>query len=266
MPCGTIVVLLNSLSPMPSESTTRPTLKNAPIEEALLDLRIIPEKTPDQGVLDRFKTAIVGTYPQTFEIRSIRAGFQLSPTELPKAIESTDIPRGLKFSTTDGRYVIEATVDGFTFHRLRPYQEWEIFLPEFRKWWIVYRDLVGPARITRIGLRYINRILLPVPLKDFTEYIVTGPEIGKNLPQAVMELFMRLVIPNTRLENLAIITQVMQPMEGTKVPLIFDIDAIKILNTASTDESLWKIVDDLRTYKNDLFFESMTEKAIGLFQ
>jgi uncharacterized protein (TIGR04255 family) len=78
---------------------------------------------------------------------------------------------------------------------------------------------------------------------------------------------MRIEIPNDEIGAIAIITLTMQkPTETQKLPLIFDIDAIKAVSYTKKKSDMWNDFNLLRHFKNEIFFNSITEKTKELFK
>lgn len=78
---------------------------------------------------------------------------------------------------------------------------------------------------------------------------------------------MRLEIPNPDIEATAIITQTMdKPTRSPKLPLILDIDVIKNTDYVENLAKMWEDFENLRDFKNDIFFNSITEKTKELFK
>jgi uncharacterized protein (TIGR04255 family) len=103
-------------------------------------------------------------------------------------------------------------------------------------------------------------------MNDFKEYVLTTPEIAPNLPQVLNHFFMQLEIPNPDLSAIALITQTMEkPTENQRLPLILDIDVFSKIDFINSDEEMWKEFEKLRKFKNDVFFNSITEKTKELF-
>jgi uncharacterized protein (TIGR04255 family) len=172
---------------------------------------------------------------------------------------------GFLFASDDNRQVVQARLDGFAFSRLKPYVSWESLRDEARTLWERYRELANPEAITRVALRYINRIELPLPFSDFKDYILTFPDIAPGLPQGLSYFLTRLVMPRADIEATAIINETMeQPTE--RVPLIFDIDVFRIGAFDVGGDEYWRYFEQLRNFKNEIFFRSMTDKAKELFQ
>ena len=67
-------------------------------------------------------------------------------------------------------------------NQLRPYPHFEEWSPVFLEMVDHYRQIVGPASVARLGLRYINRIVIPeqpVWMEDyFRLYPFLPPELG----------------------------------------------------------------------------------------
>jgi uncharacterized protein (TIGR04255 family) len=49
--------------------------------------------------------------------------------------------------------------------------------------------------ITRLVVRYINKIDIPLPVGDLKEYLRTFPEVSSDLPQGLSGYFLQLQIP-----------------------------------------------------------------------
>lgn len=139
---------------------------------------------------------------------------------------------------------------------------------EARRLWDLYRQTVAPTSIERIALRYINRIELPLPFSDFTEFILTAPEIAPGLPQELSHFLMQLHIPSPSRDAMVIITETIEKPEGDPsiLPFILDIDAVSKRRLTADDESLWERFESLHDLKNEIFFHSITDKAKELFE
>lgn len=176
-------------------------------------------------------------------------------------------PDGYLFTSVDGRQVVQARLDGFTFSRLKPYDKWEALRDEARELWQHYVQIASPETVTRVALRYINRIEIPLPMRDFKDYILTTPEIAPALPQGLDSFFMRLVIPDSKTQAVGIVTETVEPVDesGKRLPLIFDIDVFRTAAFNVQDNAMWETFENLHDLKNEIFFKSITSKAKELF-
>jgi uncharacterized protein (TIGR04255 family) len=241
---------------------------NAPITEAILDIKA---KLPDGvglNIFDEFQENIKTHFGDRKTKHSFHAEFSFSPgkDETTPVVPKNKI-EGYLFHSKNENKIVQARLDGFTFNKLKPYEDWNKFHGEARNLWELYSKIVKPISIDRIALRYINRIEIPLPFDDFREYILTTPQIAPGLPQALSHFLMRIEIPNDKIGAIAIITQTMQKStESQKLPLIFDIDAIKMANYTEKESDMWEDFNLLRQFKNEIFFNSITKKTKELFK
>lgn len=240
---------------------------NAPIVEALLDIRVeLPEETT-LAKLEEFHDKVKGRFPEKQQRIQFQAGVKVSSEGTAAALPTSGGIDGYLFKSPQEKKMVQARLDGFTFNKLKPYKTWEMFRDEARELWEFYFQTTNPVRITRIALRYVNRIEIPLPMKDFKEYILTTPEIAPKLPQVLNQFFMQLVIPNPDIQSTAIINQTMEiPTENQRLPLIFDIDVFQNRTYIENKVEMWDEFEKLRIFKNEIFFNSITDKAKELFQ
>jgi uncharacterized protein (TIGR04255 family) len=242
---------------------------NAPITEALLDIRVELSKDINLETLEEFHdhNDIKERFPVKKRRESFKSGVKVSPEGQISTLPAIGVPDGYLFQSPIAKKIVQARIDGFTFNKLKPYESWNAFRSEARKLWDIYFQITNPVRISRIALRYINRIEVPLPIKDFKEYVLTAPEIAPKLPQALNHFFMRLEIPNPDIHAIALITQTMEnPTENQRLPLILDIDVFSKTGFINSDDEMWEEFEKLRTFKNDIFNNSITEKTKELFK
>lgn len=244
----------------------REIFRNAPITEALLDIRVIlPDCTRLEQLLT-FHDCVRERYPNKRDRKSWTGSIQVRD-EGPEISGQSGGTDGYFFASLDGTNIVQCRLDGFTVNRLKPYDKWETFRDEAFQLWQNYVTIAGPTQITRVALRYINRIEIPLPIRDFKDYIVTGPEIAPGLPQGLAGFFMQLTIPITELAAQAVITETIEPVTETrKLPFILDIDVFKEAIFEVNQSEAWAALEQLHDLKNDVFFESVTPRARELFR
>lgn len=247
-------------------------LSNAPITEALIDIRVrFPKKIEIENIADVIK-AVTGDYPNCRKRRSFAGQISFSESSPPTLDVQQEGPDGFLMTSNDGTQIFQARLDGFTFSRLRPYETWGKLRDESKKLWNIYCDTLHPTSVTRLAVRYINRIDLPPPIDDLKEWILTGPEIAPGLPQQLAGYFFKAHLPFKQPLGFVNITQKVGVNEkerpddiSDKIPLIFDIDAFLHMDTDPSSNEIWDRLEDLRTIKNNVFFESITSKTEALF-
>lgn len=240
----------------------------APIVEALLDVAVTFSSPVELSRLEAFHEDVRSEYPGKLPRAKWHGEIQVGEAHVQQAVRRG--AEGFMFKSRDAHRILQARQDGFAFNWLTPYESWEALRDEARKHWERYRETFRPEAVTRLGLRYINRIELPLPFKDFREFIKTAPDIAAGVPQGLSALFMRLEVPHPERGLLAIITETLEPTvekEAKKwVPILFDIDVVRSATFEPSSPAMWETFEQMRKYKNEIFFASVTEKAKEMFR
>jgi uncharacterized protein (TIGR04255 family) len=241
----------------------------APIVEALIDLQVTFASPVDLTRLEAFHQAIKEEYPLKQSRVKWHGEIKIGKPEPQQTVQRG--PEGFMFKSRDGKRLVQVRQDGYTFNWLKPYPTWPVFRDQARTHWERYSSTYRPETISRLGLRYINRIEIPLPFNDFRDFVRTAPDVAEGLPQGLSGLFMRLELPDAKRRILAIVTEAMEvpiDVDGVKrLPLIFDIDIVdptKFIDPASS--SIWDRFEEMREYKNEIFFGSLTERTKEMFR
>ncbi len=248
--------------------------RNAPITEAIIDVQVSPSKDLTVQKLELTDSGIRTMYPDQKAIRTIM--FQGNVTtemgqEPQLGMASSGQHIGFAFTSRDHQAVFQYRLNGFSHHKLKPYTDWRTFKASAVRLWQEYCLVAHPEFVTRLGVRFVNLIELPIPVLDFKDYLTTVPEIGDGVPQGMTGLFMRLELPDADTGNVAVVTEAMTPLtpESNNVGIIFDIDTVFQSTTttyASDGKEMWAKLDQLRDLKNRVFFHSLTERTKERFR
>jgi uncharacterized protein (TIGR04255 family) len=236
---------------------------NAPITEGLIDIRVAVPSEFNLGSLDPFCERVRGEFPSR-EDRSLFEGL-FTPGKQPEAsAKQTKI--GYLFRSGDGKYVLQARLDGFTFSRLKPYENWMVLRDEAKRLWEIYREIVRPSQVTRVAVRYINQIDIPLPIFELKDYFRTYPEVSPELAQDLSALLMQLQIPQKDLQALLVLTQTGVPPPSPDVAsVILDIDLFIERSDFKSDDEIWEVFEAFRARKNEVFEGCITDKTRQLF-
>jgi len=241
-------------------------LARAPITEALIDLRVRPRKAAGLDSVRELSKRIQG-YSQQGPIIHMQTKWTVNEDQVTQ--EKSDVREvGVRLHSVDQKYVAQLRTDGFTLSRLEPYETWEDLVREGRNLWEIYRESLAPEYITRIATRYINQLKLPMKQGErFEEYLSTPPGIPAELPQGVLSFLQRVVLVSPQNAIKATVTQLLQegPVPPEHVPVILDIDVYKSDLLPPDMDEAWRLLDDLRAFKNQVFFAQLTEKTVDLF-
>ncbi|MFQ5787653.1 MAG: TIGR04255 family protein [Thermodesulfobacteriota bacterium] len=173
---------------------------------------------------------------------------------------------GYRYITSDKKQIVQARLDGFTFSRLKPYIKWNDLRDEAHKLWRLYQEATSPESITRVALRYINNLNIPLPIRDFGDYLTAPPTIPEGLPQGVGSFLTRVVMLEPSIGANAIITQALEQIAPGRAPIILDIDVFKLQEKGIEEKEAWDTIEKLRHFKNKIFFKSITNRLKEMYQ
>ena len=239
-----------------------PTLSKAPITEALVDIRC---KLPKGFNVDQFKTIgakISEDYPLEKTMRVHETKIDVKDAE--QIVRTHEKINGYLYESSNRTKLVQLRLDGFTFNRLKPYNNWIEVRDEALRLWNLYIELVKPEVINRIALRYINNLNVPMPVRDFRDYLTCPPEAPEGETTGISGFFYRVVVATEDSRLTAIITQALEPKVDVEnyLPIILDIDVIKFTTDGFLEEDILAILEKLRDFKNQIFFSSITKKLL----
>jgi uncharacterized protein (TIGR04255 family) len=119
-----------------------------------------------------------------------------------------------------------------------------------------------------VTLRYVNNLELPFPLVDFSQYLNAPPNLPAELPLKVTRFLSRVSVVRESSSASAVITQAFEGLPGAgakHVNVILDIDTSK-REDFGNDDGVWAALEELHTFKNEIFFSSLTEAAVRLYE
>src|SRR5207237_2951106 len=121
--------------------------------------------------------------------------------------------------------------------------------------------------ITRIGVRYINKIDIPLPAVDLKQYLRTAPDISPDMRQGIAGFFMQLQIPQEDLKAMLYVNEALIPPPNPNViSVILDLDLFRGEDLPTNDEDLWQIFEQFRDRKNQLFEAYITDRTRRLIE
>jgi uncharacterized protein (TIGR04255 family) len=128
--------------------------------------------------------------------------------------------------------------------------------------------LALPVQIRKIGLRYINRILIPLDsgTVNLAEYLKVSPNLPDGTGLQFAGFFHQHQAGDPATGIMANIILANQPNEGNFASLLLDIEVFKPERLAPAPLSEWlPQIQSLRKMKNHIFEHSLTQKCLNLF-
>jgi len=242
-------------------------LARPPITEALVDFRIIADPGIDSGRLQPLRDALTSRFPKSEEKNEFHSEFRVEGGKLLPPVARDLGFRGWWLVSEDGTRIAQFRTDGFTFNNvgLGHYMGGENLLDEALSLWSLYAAIARPAAVTRIALRYLNRLDLPLrPGDEFNKYLVSPPELPAGAPQSISS-FVSRVVAHDETGATVVVTQKLDA-PGSPVPVIIDVDAFFALELEPEADKLRAFLEILRGLKNQCFFALLTDEAVKLYR
>jgi uncharacterized protein (TIGR04255 family) len=235
----------------------------APITEAIIDFRVtLPEGLTIERLKDIY--AVVSDQLPTMEpfYRGIGA-ISYKPGSSFE-VNASEQQIGFWFRSEDNLHTLQASLEGFTFNRLAPYESWDSFSTDAKTYWKAYKKICEPIQITRISVRFVNQLNIPIaqPI-ELKDYLKTMPEASPLLPQnAVQAFYMQLQIPQYDLDSMLVINEaIAPPIRHDTVSVILDIDLFRQQVWEGDEREVWDFLEQLHVRKNEVFEASITDKT-----
>jgi uncharacterized protein (TIGR04255 family) len=227
----------------------------APILEAVLDLKY--EGALSDRDTERLRDAFKRNYPTIEEKREFR--FEIKDGK--GAVESH--LAGYKLTAKNGVDLVLINSDSIGTVRLAPYDSWEHFRPLAESNFEVFTKVLGRKKITRIGVRFINRIDIPnaaIEGQPLHTFFTVGISLSLDVSDELNE-FSLSVTGRSALTGAKILIQ-----SGTLAPALLDHTSVSLDIDASWDgeipgriDEMWAKADILRETKNDVFEKCITD-------
>jgi uncharacterized protein (TIGR04255 family) len=120
--------------------------------------------------------------------------------------------------------------------------------------------------VSRLAVRYVNRIDIPLPIADFNVYLNTYPQVAVKTNQPLTNFFMRIETPQQDLSSMLVLHLALVPPPDLQVAsILLDIDLFRQLNSPMEEAEMWQFFDILRKRKNQIFEDCITDATRRLF-
>jgi uncharacterized protein (TIGR04255 family) len=242
-----------------------PHLNKAPIIEAVIQITTRAQSSwQESDVTQRLKSALPD-YPNALAMNRVQQEFVFGP-QAPAQSNFQDLGwNGLRLQSADNHHVAQFNRDSFVFSRLQPYEDWESLEREAMRLWALHVALASPTEVQRLGVRFINRIQMPVGDTRFEDYIDPHPETPGGLDLPFLNFLHRetLVVPGHPYGiNLTKALQLPQNFSLEGVGIILDIDIFTMQSFTVDAADLNRRLTEMRWLKNKTFFGTITSKAL----
>ena len=246
--------------------------RNPPIEEALCEFHFQPGPEWDLTIPGRLHLQLGSEYPgKPQEQKSFETQIQVHDGQPPSVQHREQLSR-VRLLTEDGKRMVSVGRNVMSVHMLRPYQHesledpggWEEFRSRISTALSAYWTVAQPTAIPRIGIRYINKIVIPHSPVSLADYLSSSLPVVSGLPTRVGGFLTR--VEYTYSEDVRLVlTQGLTAAPKGLVAVMLDLDVIwKGTKPAQRDDAMQKATE-LRDLERSAFEALITDQARELF-
>lgn len=173
-----------------------------------------------------------------------------------------------RFSTEDEKAFVQVGPNLLIVNQLRPYRGWDVFSEIVARILGVYNDVAPPAKIARIGLRYINRIEVPQRTVQITDYLLTYPAVPMAESRAVSAWSQRVEIPYQEAGGMLVLQSGSVPGEQERTgeyDFLLDLSFFSVLSQSRELASVLEWLTQGHNIVESMFENCITDKARALF-
>ncbi len=246
--------------------------RNPPVEEALCEFRFDPSQEWDLTIPGKLQAALGDAYTgKPRHQMGMQALFQAQSGGATNLTFSQGLAR-VQLIDRSGKRIVAVGQDVLSIHMLRPYQDpaeqdkggWDEFRRRIEQALHAYWKVAKPLGVRRVGVRYVNRIVVPSESCDPQRYILCAPRETTGLPVHMNRFVVRV---ESRYEDGVRLVVTCATLEDSPEPgaFLLDIDVIWETESAVGKPEAMAKTEDLRDRERQGFEALITDEARRLF-
>ena len=245
--------------------------RNPPIDEAVCEFHFHPGPDWDPTIADMLHAVLESEYPRKRHQQTVDVGVEIKANVLSSLRYGQGLSKVLLFRNDEKR-AVGVGPNVLSVHMLRPYQDpevpakrgWDEFRPRIGAALDAYWNTAEPRGVSRISIRYINRIVIREPVVRIEDYLRCAPPSVQGLPDRLNSYMSRtdyLWEEDTRLA----LAQGSILSESDEIGFLLDINAYWETQTAVGLAEALETTDRLRNIEREAFENVITDTARELF-
>ena len=154
---------------------------NPPIIEAICEFRFDPASPWDLVIPGLLYERLKSSHPKRRQMKAIEVTISAQKEKVAEqTIQTSD---RVQFLAQNEKDIVQVGPQLLAVNRLEPYSSWDEFLPAIKKAFAAYLEIADPKALARLGLRYINKIVIPEGTIQMENYFDFYAYLGQELPQ-----------------------------------------------------------------------------------
>lgn len=234
--------------------------KNPPIEEALCEFIFTPTEEWNLTLPGKLQMAIKDEYsgsPRQVNIQKF----------VPRAPNTMGLENDFRvqFPTSDATRFVTIGKDSVVINVLKPYEGWTLFKPRIMRALEAYERIANLQSVVRIGVRYINKIIIPSIGTDPALYFNLTSTKEKGLNAKLASFTWRSEYLADDQTKLMITHAGIAPSGPDRTEFILDIDTVFDQGRLEGLDRIMEAVEKLHTTEGCAFESIITDEARKLF-
>ena len=166
--------------------------RKPPVIEALCELYFAGSEW-DDTIPGRFFESVKGDFPVKRQ-REVQEA-QITMGEGQAAAGVKRLAPWIQFRSEKGDRMLQLARDLLVVNQLQPYPSFEDWEPSIGRSLGIYGELARPKGVARLGVRYINRVVVPGTKLQLENYFTVYPQLPKGLGDVHGAFMVRFEIP-----------------------------------------------------------------------
>lgn len=240
--------------------------KRPPILEAIIDVQFKTELS--DATLSKLAKKLKQKYPvEQNAFKDVGVLVEIHDGGARAHALNDKVTKGKRLESNDSEWVIILYPKQFSFIRLAPYADWDEFFNEFNEFWTIFKKEQSSKTLSRLAVRYVNRIDIPtdkgVEAINIADYLHVGVHTPEGLIVDGYEASFKIKVDD---KSSAIIRTATHTKEiPNTAALLLDIDLFIHDELPQKDDDIFGSLNWLRQEKNKLFEMFISDKARELF-
>lgn len=242
------------------------TYPNPPIQEALVEFKFADDGRWNWTYPGRYWELVREEYdgsPRSEQTIAVNAQ-QRARAVSTRAIAG--VGRVFLTRSTDAG-LLGLAPDSCSVHVLRPYPGWSEFRPRVERALEAYEQLDAEILISRIAVRYVNRIVIPGDQLNLAEWFTSSPTLPEGVSQSMTALMSRVETGYEDGARLAITLATVQHEKPGEHAFLLDLDLSFVPESpVPISTGVYDIVESLHEREGSAFEAMITDATRELFQ
>lgn len=244
----------------------RRSYRNPPVEEALVEFRFVPGPGWDPTLPGKLHqhAAIKSGYagkPRTQKI--VEAALETGRYQ-PSQMTLRESFSRVQLVNENGTRLISLGPDVLSINVLRPYKGWIEFRQRIATALQAYAEVAEPGGVSRVGVRYINKIIPPAQEIELKTWFRCGPPTVPELPGKIAGFMSRVEFLYPDAVKLLLTQASIDAPEGPPAFLL-DLDVLWESGETRSPDAIMAVVDDLHARVGSAFEALITDAAREIF-